>query len=216
MSFNRPRLQLRLVADNVCLALAYLFTAKLFLSLATVHPSSASLWPPTGIATAALLVFGYRLWPGVFAGALIANATTYGTLATSVAIAGGNTLEAIAAVALVRRFADGCGAFDRPQTVFRYAVFAGVVATLLSPTIGVTALWAAGYGVPAEYGAVWSTWWLGDVGGNLVVAPVLILWLTRPWPDWRANRSLESLLLVLLLAAQSAVVFTGAGPAPAT
>jgi signal transduction histidine kinase/integral membrane sensor domain MASE1 len=216
MTFYRPGLQFRLVLDNACLAVVYYLAAKLFLSLATVHPSAASLWPPTGIATAALLVFGYRLWPGAFVAALLANATTYGSLATSLAIAGGNTLEAIAAAALIRRFADGCAAFDRPQTVFRYAVFAGLVATLLSPTVGVTALWAAGYAARTDYNVMWTTWWLGDVGGNLVIAPVLILWLARPWPEWRAKPSPESLLLVLLFVAQGALVFTGVGAEPAT
>jgi signal transduction histidine kinase/integral membrane sensor domain MASE1 len=216
MTLHRPRLELRLVIQNACLAFVYFLAAKLCLSLATVHPSAASLWPPTGIATAALLVFGYRLSPAIFAAALFANLTTFGSLATSFAIAGGNTLEAIAAAALVGRFADGYAAFNRPKTIFRYAILAGVVATLISPTVGVTALWTAGYAAGLNFAAIWTTWWLGDVGGNLVIAPVLILWLTRPWPDWRAKRSPESLLLGLLFAAEGALVFTGLDAVPAT
>src|SRR5204863_2857459 len=143
--------------------------------------------------TAALIIFGRRLWPAVFIGAFLANLTTDGSAATSLAIAGGNTLEAVAAAFLVHNFAGGTAAFDRPQSVFRYALFAGVAATLVSPTIGVTGLCAGGYADWANYGAIWTTWWLGDVGGNLILAPVLILWLTTPRPDWGDGRVIESL-----------------------
>src|SRR6187549_1756797 len=85
------------------LALAYLASAKLGLSMALVSRQVSPVWPPTGLALAAVLLLGHRVWPGIFAGALIANATAGEPLLTALAIAGGNTLEAVAGVWLVTR-----------------------------------------------------------------------------------------------------------------
>src|ERR1700756_5749924 len=99
------------------LAIAYFIAGKLGLMLASLHASASPVWPPAGIALAAMLVFGYRVWPAIFVGAFLVNLTTAGNVATSVAIAAGNTLEALAGAWLVNRFADGVNAFGRPQSV---------------------------------------------------------------------------------------------------
>src|ERR1043166_7536730 len=95
------------LVEPALLAAVYFVAGKLGLRLGLVHPSASAVWAPTGIALAALLVLGYRAWPGVFAGALLVNLTTAGSLATSVGIAAGNTLEAVVGVALVNLFANG-------------------------------------------------------------------------------------------------------------
>ncbi|HWM75994.1 MAG TPA: MASE1 domain-containing protein, partial [Methylomirabilota bacterium] len=87
------------------LAALYVVAAKLGLKLALVHASATAVWPPTGIALAALLLLGRRMWPGIFIGAFVANVTTAGSVATSLGIATGNTLEAVLGVYLVRRLA---------------------------------------------------------------------------------------------------------------
>src|SRR2546423_7678279 len=98
---------------TLVLAAVYVCAGKFGLSLAFVNPSASAVWPPTGLALAALLVWGYRLWPGVFLGAFLVNILTQGSVATSLGIAVGNTLEAVLAAGLVRRFANGTKAFDR-------------------------------------------------------------------------------------------------------
>ena len=35
---------------------------------------------------------------------------------------------------------------------------------------------------------LWLTWWLGDAVGELIIAPLLVIWLTRPYPEWKLNR----------------------------
>src|SRR3989454_1581712 len=117
------------------LVVVYLIAAKLGLKLAFVHASATAVWPPTGIALAAFLVFGYRVWPGIFAGAYLANITTAGTVATSLGIATGNTPEGLTGAYLVNRFARGTHAFDRPQDVFKFAVLAGMASTVVSPAL---------------------------------------------------------------------------------
>src|ERR1700722_3017082 len=88
------------------LALVYFIAGKLGLKLAFLNQSASAVWPPTGIALAAVLLFGYRLWPGIWIGAFLVNITTTGTFATSVAIAGGNTLETLLGAWLIQQFAN--------------------------------------------------------------------------------------------------------------
>lgn len=75
----------------VALTVAYVLAGKLGLLFASVHASATAVWPPTGIALAALLVLGARMWPAVAAGAFLVNVTTAGSVATSLGIALGNT-----------------------------------------------------------------------------------------------------------------------------
>ncbi|HTQ86680.1 MAG TPA: MASE1 domain-containing protein [Candidatus Solibacter sp.] len=187
----------------------YLLAGKLSLRLAFIHPSASVVWPPTGIALAALLVLGMRFWPAIFAGAFAVNVTTAGSALTSFGIATGNTLEAVVGCWLVTRFAGGRGAFDTPGNVFRFAAFAAGLSTTISATLGVTSLMLGGFVSGAQYGDVWLTWWLGDAGGALLVAPLLLLWTTRPLPDWDRTRVLELVVLYSTLASVAAVVFGG-------
>src|SRR5207245_4400537 len=115
------------------LTLIYLIAGKLSLHLAFVHKSALPVWPPAGIALAALLVLGFRVWPAIFVGAVLVNLTTLGNILTSLGIASGNTLEALCGAWLVNRFTGGARVFDRPQDVFKFAL-AALVSTTVSPT----------------------------------------------------------------------------------
>jgi signal transduction histidine kinase/ActR/RegA family two-component response regulator len=192
----------------VVLTLVYFGAGKLGLSLASLHASASPVWPPAGIALAALLVLGYRAWPAIFVGAFLVNYTTAGNIATSISIATGNTLEAVCAAWLVSRFAGGINVFDRVAGVFKFAG-AVVLSTIVSPFFGVTSLALGGFANWHDYGAIWVTWWLGDVTGDLVVAPLIILWSARL--RWRFNPAgdLEVLVLLLLLLILGEVVFGG-------
>lgn len=188
-----------LPAKILALGGVYFCAAKLALLLASVHPSAAPVWPPTGIALAALLVFGYRVWPGIFLGAFLANITTFGSVATSLGIACGNTLEGLIGAYLVNCFAGGRRAFERPQGVFKFSVLAGVVATTISATFGVSSLAFGGFADWSNYWAIWITWWLGDMSGALVVAPFLVLWTASRWNHWNRNKFIEAAALLLTL-----------------
>ncbi len=190
----------------------YFLAGKAGLVLAFVNASATAVWPPAGIALAALLVFGFRMWPAVFVGAFLVNAATAGNVSTALAIAVGNTLEGLAGAYLVRRFAGGTRVFDVPQRIFHYAVLAGVAATAVSPAIGVTALALAGYVPWPEFGRVWLTWWLGDAAGALVVAPFLILWSQRPSVAWSLKRVVEAALLFACLFLVGGLAFGWAPP----
>src|SRR5438132_515226 len=190
------------------LTLVYFIAGKLGLMLASLHPSASPVWPPAGIALAALLVLGYRAWPAIFVGAFLVNITTEGNVATSLAVASGNTLEAVCGAWLVNRFAGGTTVFDRPQGVFKFAL-AAVVSTIISPAFGVTSLALAGFADWTNYGAIWLTWWLGDTTGDLLIAPLIILWSIASKRRWNRREAVEVGILLLLLFVLSEAVFCG-------
>jgi signal transduction histidine kinase/CheY-like chemotaxis protein len=190
------------------LTAAYFVVGKLSLKLAFLHVSASPVWPPSGIAIAVLLLYGRRLWPAIFVGAFLVNVTTAGNILTSLGIAAGNTLESIAGAWLVQGLAGGVRAFDRAYDVFRFAL-AVQIATLISPTLGLTTLSLAGFADWANYGAIWLTWWLGDFSGAVIFAPVLILWLGYPWRRFDFTRDAEVAILLVLLAILSEIVFGG-------
>ena len=190
------------------LALVYFVVGKLALKLAFLHASASPVWPPTGIALAALLLLGYRVWPAIFIGAFLVNATTVGSIATSLGIATGNTLEALCGAWLVNHFAGGLHVFDRPQNVFKFAG-AAILSTVVSPTFGLTSLALGGFADWANYGTIWMTWWLGDFAGALVVAPLILLWSTAPPRRWTRRDAIEVGVLLFLLFALTETVFGG-------
>jgi len=191
------------------LALIYLVAGKLALNLAFLYKSASPVWPPAGIALAALLVLGFRVWPAIFVGAFFVNLTTVGNSFTSLGIASGNTLEAICGAFLVTRFAGGARVFDRPQDVFKFAL-AVLISTTVSPTFGVSSLAVGGFAQWSNYWPIWLTWWLGDASGDLVIAPLLLLWSVRATQrKWNRKQALEVSVLLLLLVVLAETVFGG-------
>src|SRR5213592_4067438 len=191
------------------LAAVYALAGKLGLLLAFVNASATAVWPPTGIALAATLLLGYRVWPAIFLGAFLVNATTAGSVWTSLAIASGNTLEGLVGAWLVTRYANGRNAFSRAPDIFAFAALAGFLSTTVSATIGVTSLSLGGYASWDRFGAIWLTWWLGDVAGDLVVAPALVLWGMDRVAGLTRARALEFGLLLGSVALVGDLVFGG-------
>ena len=190
----------------------YFFSGKLGLSLAFVNASATAVWPPTGIALAVLLIWGYRLWPAIFIGAFLVNITTQGSWETTLGIALGNTLEALAAAGLVQKFANGSSCFDRVRMTLRFILFAGVFSTMISATLGVSSLCLGHCADWERCGSIWSTWWIGDMTSNLLIAPLLLIWLTRRLPQWNALRRMEGASLVLTLALVGWIALLGGNP----
>ena len=170
------RWDLRDLAKVAALTALYAAAGKLGLSLAFVHPNVSVVWPPTGIALAALLLFGYRLWPGITVGAILVNALTGVSLPVALGIAIGNTLEALVGAYLLRRFVGFENSLDRLRDVLALVGVAAGLSTMTSATIGVTSLVLGGVVSWAAVGSLWWQWWLGDAMGALVLAPPLLVW----------------------------------------
>ena len=183
--------QLALLAG---LAAAYAVAGKLGLRLGIVHPSVSAVWAPTGIALAAFLVLGTRVWPVVFAAAFLVNVSTFGTVWTALGIATGNTLEGVLGSWAIHRWARGQHAFERGRDVVLFATLGGVAAPMVSATIGVTSLAITGFARWADAVPTWVTWWLGDAAGALLVAPPLLLWIRHPHVAWTRAQGIEMTL----------------------
>ena len=192
----------------VAIGVIYFALAKGGLALASIHPSATPIWPPTGVALAAVLLWGYRIWPAIFTAAVIVNATTAGSVATAIAIATGNSLEAVVGAYLINRWSSGCNTFSRPNSVAKFALICFVIATPISASIGLTSLATAGYIERTNFANAWVTWWLGDVSGALVIAPVIVLWASSHYHAFNRNEFLETVGVLATAAAVGLIAFS--------
>ena len=202
----RPWQRLAILA---LLTAAYFLAGKAGLRLAYLNDSISLVWPATGLAIAALLLLGQRVWPAIAVGAFLVNVTTTGAVATSLGIAAGNTLEAVAAAWLANRWAAGWRAFERAQDIFRFAFLAVFLATAASATLGVGSLCLGGLAAWGDYGRLWFHWWLGDGVGGVIVTPLIVLLITQPRPRWTTRQWIEAALLFTGLFFVGAILFGG-------
>ena len=198
----------------------YYLAGRLGLSLAIIHPIASPIWPPTGVALAALLIWGYRMWPAIFAGSFLVNAVQFSLsyhghsfwlreIFDPLLIASGNTCEAMLGAYLVDRFARGRRAFEKTDDTLRFAGLGGLGACVVGATVGTVALEIGGFAARGAFGGIWTTWWLGDATGALIVAPVFLLWAAPSPIRWNKARILElTVLAVSLLVAAEVVIFS--------
>jgi PAS domain S-box-containing protein len=193
------------------LGVVYFAAAKLGLSMAFVAEQVTPVWPPTGIAFAAILLLGYRVWPGIALGAFFANVTANEPVGTACGIAAGNTLEAIVAAWLLNRLVGFDLSLSRLKDVLGLAVYAASIATMVSATIGVTSLCLGGVHPWESFGKLWWVWWLGDATGALLLTPVILTWVRLPM-DISRPRVAEAAALGLALGVVGMTVFAAQVP----
>ncbi|HEV8138344.1 MAG TPA: PAS domain S-box protein [Pyrinomonadaceae bacterium] len=191
-------------------AAVYFGAGKFGLTLASVHTNVSPVWPPTGLALAAVLLFGIRVWPGVFLGALLVNLTTPIPITAAVVIAIGNTVEAVAASGVLRAFGFR-KSLDRARDVFKF-VSAVVICTGVSATIGNLSLVLWHSAQWHQFPLLWLTWWLGDLTGAVTVTPLILTWLAGEGHWLPRRRYFEATILILLLSASAMVTFGGKSP----
>lgn len=177
---------------NAGLALTYCVVGWLGLKMAIPPGYATLIWPASGVAMSAILIFGRALWPGVAIGAFIVNAAigmmrleAAGLpliLSNALCIAIGSTLQALIGGGIVRaRF----GTPMRLRSACDIAVMALIFCPLtcmVAPTMGVATLYLNHTIPAAAIDASWATWWAGDLLGVLIVTPVIML---SPWKGWR-------------------------------
>ncbi|MDP2602562.1 MAG: MASE1 domain-containing protein [Deltaproteobacteria bacterium] len=191
------------------LTVVYFCAGKFGLSLAFFHPSASPVWPASGIALAALLLWGYRLWPAVFLGAFLVNISTHGTIATSLGIATGNTLAPLLGAWLTRRFANGPKAFERARDIFKFVLLAAMLSTAFGATVGATSLSLGGFSPWEHYQTVWLTWWFGNMAGDLILTPLLVIWVAQVPPRLTVERIPEVFCLLAATFAIGSLIFVG-------
>lgn len=206
---NSPMADILVIA---CLGTGYYIAAKLGLMLAFVYPSASSVWPGTGVALAAMLLLGSKVWPGVFLGAFLANLTTAGSISTSLGIALGNTLEGLIGAYLLNHFANGRNVFDRARDILKFVFLVATLSSVVSATIGVTSLFLGKYIQAHDFASVWFTWWLGNTIGSTLLTPLMVLWSINYRIRWNLSRVLEAALFFVSFTVISVLVFGGLIP----
>ncbi|MCI4345989.1 MAG: MASE1 domain-containing protein [Thermoplasmata archaeon] len=212
----------RLGLSMLALGSSYFFAGKFGLFLAVGNASVSVVWPPTGIAIAALLLGGAELWPAVFAGAFLVNLSTTWDLGSSLGIASGNTLEALVGAYLAVRLAGGTQAFTHPRRVLNFVLFSGLLASTVAATIGTVSLVLGHLASPGSFLGVWVPWWLGDAIGAIEVTPLILAvsqWVSSPSPVLERPGTAEAVavgtltfLIALLVFARSPTTLLGGYP----
>lgn len=195
------------LAKILILAIIYHLAARVGLKMAYVQANTSPVWPPTGIGLAALLIFGYRLWPGISLGLLIGSLLTGAPFLLALGITIGNTLEALVAVYFLKKFVGLHNEIDRIQDVVGL-VLVSLACTTIGASIGTLTLMLTGNGAWQTFWAIWVTWWIGDLLGALVVAPVLLTWISFSSARLSKRLSIEAGILLVLLAVVTWFVFS--------
>ena len=198
-----PRLSRAEVLSTLVLAAIYVVAAQIGLLFEPVGGFASLVWAPSGIALVALLLHGLRLAPGVVLGATIANALAGASLPVAFVIGLGNAAGALAAAAALRRLRFDVQLHDTRSAI--RLVGTSVAAAMIPATIGASALVLSG--TDRSWSDIWLAWWIGDTIGNLLVAPLVLVWATRHSHPVAATRRLEFLLVLAVCAASSVGIF---------
>ena len=204
---------------STCLVLGLYLTAAICgLRLADLHPSVSPVWPATGVGLACVYCLGPRIWPGIWLGALIATLNLGSqqqlspgvNLAMAITIACGNTFESLAGIWAVTQFQGRKSPFQRVDGVVCFGLFACVLAPMVSASLGVLSLLLAGLVESGHVGILMLTWWLGDMGGAITLAPFLIvLFSLRKSKPRSAAKPAEVMAMLLSLPLTCQFAFGG-------
>ncbi len=194
------------------IAVFYYGTARLSLLLAAGQSNASAIWPPSGIALAFILIWGYRIGPAVFLGAFFADLHALAGIGpapdhiiAAFNTAAGNMLEGIVAAYLIRRFTGTGNPFENMKGLSVFFIMGSLVSTSISATTGVLSYCFMTGGWP-RFPALWLTWWIGDAAGMIIVAPIIIMTRHRLW-RWRENNRIEAFLALLILVVSTTVIF---------
>ncbi|MCD2452322.1 MASE1 domain-containing protein [Methylicorpusculum oleiharenae] len=200
------------VLGSLGVCLLYLASAKLGLKYAVIGQTVTLLWPPSGIALAATLIGGYRMWPAIALGAFMANVGTDVPLITLAMITLGNTLEPLVGAFLLRFKHQFSIALDQVSDVMALIAIGTFGSTMVAASFGALGLLAGEEITLDHFGSTWLTWWLGDGMGVLVISPALltgfVLTKEKPFPvvfSW--PKVLEIAILALTLTIVGQIIF---------
>lgn len=189
---------------TAAVAVAYYALGRLGLSISVLQVTP--VWPPSGIALAAVLVWGSEVWPGIWLGSLLVNFSnkfdyTHIVLSSfaTIGAATGSTFAALLGGKLLNRFGEGIRTLDQARGAFRFLVFGVILSTLVAASIGTLSLQLTKAISYSLFWKIWFTWWMGDMAGVLVVTPLLLAFYNNRKIEFRPAQILETLFLVLVV-----------------
>ena len=214
---HSERVDLAYLVEVAAIAAVYVAFAELGFSLAFSVKQVTSVWPPAGIAVAALLLRGSRVWPAIWLGAFVSNALSHEPAFTAAGIATGNTIGPMIGAFLMQRLAAFDNALERVRDVLALLLIGSLGAMTITATNGVVNLAVSGI-VPWEsFGSVWWVWWVGDAMGVLLFAPLILTLAQRHRFElqWRAALELVALVVTLFIATSLTFIKSGSVSYPA-
>ncbi|MGZ5052875.1 MAG: PAS domain S-box protein, partial [Methylobacter sp.] len=177
---------------------------------------ATAIWPPSGIALASILIYGYRIWPGILLGSFLVNGSgiltagssleIFASFLTTLAIGCGASLQAAVGAYLIRRFAGFPNKMTRESEVFLFFLF-GLLSCLVNSTLSVSTLVIAGRIPFANLAANWETWLMGDVLGIFIFAPLFLVWMQRPSEIWHGRRITITFSIMTMFMLTTVAVF---------
>ena len=187
--------------------LAYVAAGMAALLIALPPGYASPLYPAAGIALASVLVYGWRMLGAAALGALIVNATLaaargqsdWRAFALPVVVGLAVALQAGAGRLLVQRMVRQPLVLTLPDDVARF-VAACAVSSLIAPTLATLALVAFGTVAVERSFVTWATWWIGDLAGLLIAAPIALTLIGRPASEWAPRRVPLGVTLTLVTA----------------
>ena len=203
-----PRKTGKYLALIIIVLVSYLLAGKLGQATTAIRSGNIGpVWPAFGVALAAVLLFGYRIWPGIFIGVFLVDVLSPVPIVTALGQASGSTLAAITGALFLRRIASFESSFSRLRDALAMIVLGAFGSALISATIGVSVLYATHVQGYSGLGPAWLIYWLGDATGGLLVTPLILTAVSlskiRGW-----NRVTEFVTLQLLLTLTSIAIFT--------
>jgi PAS domain S-box-containing protein len=212
----------RLMLQVSAVAVAYFMAGKLATFFAIAPSYVSPIWPAAGIALAAVLIFGKRLWLGVFIGAFLVNlslassfTSVWPRLAIALAVAGAVALQAVSGAYLIQRFTRFPNQLISATEVLIFFLLAALISPVVGSSIGVLILLTSGLVSPASLLHNWGSWYLGDSLGILMLTPIIFVWtlgISRHGKTRRLNISMPMLLAFLLTIAT--IIYTTEKPQP--
>lgn len=197
----------RYAGGLVLLAAVYVVAARIGFAAAAVHPVVSSAWPPSGIAFALLVLLGLRFWPSIAVGAFVVNLLGGIPAVGAMAIATGNTLEAVVGVWLLTRVVRFHPALDRLRDVLALVLLGATASTIISATVGTIVLAIVGGGAGQPTQTVWLAWASGDSIGILILTPLILVWATGGRPKITLRDSIEAGALGVFLVFFTSILF---------
>ncbi len=200
------------------LAVIYFIVGHFGTLLALPSGYSTPLFPASGFALFAILRYGYKIWPGILIGSFLLNSSisvlqqdlplaTFIPMGVSIGL--GASGEALIGAYCLFRFTQSNDPFYQIKNIFVFIIFTSGASSLISATLGTFTLTLNGLHLWSQFGETFSTWWLGDSIGILIITPLLILASNLSDNRFHSKLIMEGILLIISLVIICKIVFSG-------